>query len=68
MEFVTKFISANLSCCVNRNEMDFGMFSDGRFLAKHYRSRGVAVELATPRQAKNVSHSYLIGGVGVTLN
>ena len=48
--------------------MDFGMFSDGRFLAKDYRSRGVAVELATPRQAKNVSHSYLIGGVGVTLN
>ena len=44
----------------------------GLVLGSRYRqnlllSRGVAVELPTPRQGKNVSHSHLIGGVGVPL-
>ena len=43
------------------------MFPEACFCSKLRRSRGVAVELATPRQVKNVSHSPLIGGVGVPL-
>ena len=48
-------------------KLDLEMFSEGRFRSKLCRRRGVAVELATPRQAGNVSHSRLIGGVGVSL-
>ena len=31
-------------------------------------ARGVSAEWSTPRDAKKVAHSHLIGGVGVTLN
>ena len=44
---------------------DFDMFSEARLRPIVCRSRGVAVESAIPRLVKNVSHSWLIGGVGV---
>ena len=48
-------------------KLDLEMFSEGRFRSKLCRCRGVAVELATPRQAESVPHSHLIGVVGVSL-
>ena len=51
---------------ISNTRLGLETFSEGRFRSKLFRCRGVAVELATPRQAKYVSHSYLVGGVGVS--
>ena len=52
---------------ISNTHLGLETFSEGRFLSKLHRRRGVAVQLATLRQAKNMSYCYLIGGVGVSL-